>query len=205
MKKCVRSKLHRLTADCFSIEGRFLCPPWNPFSRVDSLRGENLSDGSRESQLACGEIHVFYDAYQFRDVECFSRYVNFTTELIDVSSPKYDCLPAFLPSSFAMYFVTLASAFNMEPPSSRNPQRTLLVTTFFAIAAIVGWPFALALSIPFVVEELFLYGGDIVPAAEKSKWMVNRWLRFARSIATAALIFVGLIQSSAPYPADLPL
>jgi alpha-1,2-mannosyltransferase len=112
------------------------------------------------------------------------------------------CTTAFLPSSFAMYFVTLASAFNMESSSSRNPKRTLLVTTLFATAAIVGWPFALALSIPFVIEELFLYSGDIVPAADKSKWMVNRWLRFARSGAIAALIFVGLIQASAPCPAD---
>ena len=81
-----------------------------------------------------------------------------------------------------MYFVTLASAFNMEPSSLRNPRRTLLVTTFFATAAIVGWPFSLALSVPFVVEELFLYGGDIVPAADKSKWMVSRWLRDRKSV-----------------------
>lgn len=91
-----------------------------------------------------------------------------------------------------MYFVTLAFAFSVEPSSSKNSQRTLFVTIFFATAAIVGWPFALALSIPFVMEELFLYAGDIVPAAEKSRWMVNRWLRFARSVAIAALIFVGL-------------
>lgn len=109
------------------------------------------------------------------------------------TDPKCVYLPAFLPSSFAMYFVTLASAFNMEPPSSRNPQRTLLVTALFATAAIVGWPFALALSMPFVVEELFLYAGDIVPAADKSKWVLTRWSRFVRSVATAALIFVSLI------------
>ena len=102
-----------------------------------------------------------------------------------------------------MYFVTLASAFNMEPPSSRNPRRTLLVTTFFATAAIVGWPFALALSIPYVLEELFLYAGDIVPAAGKSRWMVSRWLRFVRSVATAALIFVSTVQMATFRPTDL--
>jgi len=102
-----------------------------------------------------------------------------------------------------MYFVTLASAFGMEPPSSRNPQRTLLVTTLFATAAIVGWPFALALSIPFAVEELFIYGGDIVPAADKPKWIVNRWTRFARSVTVAALIFVSFIQASTVCPTDL--
>ena len=60
------------------------------------------------------------------------------------------CMSAFLPSTFAMYFVTLASAFNMEPSSSRNPQRTLLVTALFAAAAVVGWSFDLALS-PFIL------------------------------------------------------
>lgn len=119
-----------------------------------------------------------------------ARYMLF---MMVTSSGMWNASVAFLPSSFAMYFVTLASAFNMEPSSSRNPQRTLLVTVFFATAAIVGWPFALALSAPFVVEELFLCAGDIVPAADKSKWMVNRWLRFARSVAIAALVFVPLV------------
>ena len=31
------------------------------------------------------------------------------------------CVPAFLPPTFAMYFVTLAPAFNMESSSSGNP------------------------------------------------------------------------------------
>ena len=114
------------------------------------------------------------------------------------------CMSAFLPSTFAMYFVTLASAFNMEPSSSRNPQRTLLVTTLFATAAIVGWPFSLALSLPFVVEELFLYAGDLVPATSKQGWMVNRWLRFARSVAVAGLIFVSFTQASTICPAYFP-
>lgn len=118
------------------------------------------------------------------------------TESIEAAKCSMRFPAAFLPSSFAMYFVTLASAFSMEPSSSRNPQRTLLVTTLFATAAIVGWPFALALSIPFVMEELFLHAGDIVSAADKPKWMINRWLRFARSVAIASLIFVGLIQAS---------
>jgi alpha-1,2-mannosyltransferase len=136
-------------------------------------------------------------------VECFSGYVKFTAELTYAAGCSA-CIPAFLPSSFAMYFVTLASAFHMEPSSSNNPQRTLLVTVFFAIAAVVGWPFALALSIPFVVEELFLFAGDIVPAADKPKWMISRWQRFARSVAIASLIFVSFIHASTFCSTDLP-
>ena len=132
-------------------------------------------------------------------MERLSGYVKFA-----VADPiRHSLCSAFLPSSFAMYFVTLASAFNMEPSSSKNPKRTLVVTTLFATAAIVGWPFALALSLPFVMEELFLYAGDIVPAVDKPKWMVSRWMRFARSVAIAALIFVRFIQASKLCPADL--
>jgi len=65
-------------------ESCFLRPPRNPFSCVNSLRGEILSDDSREGQLACGEIHVLHDAHQFWNVECFSWYVE-STELVDVT------------------------------------------------------------------------------------------------------------------------
>ena len=69
-----------------TIEDCILCPPGNPISRVNSLRGKTLSDGSREGQLACGEVHVLHDAYEFRDVECFSGYVKFS-ELTSVVGP----------------------------------------------------------------------------------------------------------------------
>jgi alpha-1,2-mannosyltransferase len=89
-----------------------------------------------------------------------------------------------------MYFVTLAYAYAMEPASLVNPNRTRLVTLLFAIAAIVGWPFALATAIPFVFEELFLFAGDIVPRTDKNKWMITRWIRLLRSGAVAGLMFV---------------
>lgn len=38
--------------------------------------------------------------------------------------------------------------------------------------------------------------GDVVPAADKSKWVISGWLRLARSVATSALIFVSLIQAT---------
>ena len=154
------------------------------------MRGEILSDSPREGQLACGEIHVFHDAHQFRDVECFRRYVSLLQSWSMLPDAQC-CMSAFLP--FAMHLVTLASGFNMESSSSRNPQRTLLVTAIFAAAAVVGWPFDPALSIPLVVEGLFLYAGVIVPASYKEIRMVKRWIRLARSVAVAVLAF-GLAQ-----------
>lgn len=96
-----------------------------------------------------------------------------------------------------MYFVTLAFAFAVEPPSAANPQRTLHATLLFATSAIVGWPFALALAIPFVFEELFLFAGDIVPKQDRMKWQVGRWLRLGKAGVAAALILVGLFVLSA--------
>lgn len=101
--------------------------------------------------------------------------------------------PAFLPSSFAMYFVALAFAYSLEPASLIKPRRTLQATLLYATAAIVGWPFALALALPFVFEELFLFAGDIVPSQDKQKWQVSRWLRLLKSGAVAALIFVSVV------------
>jgi alpha-1,2-mannosyltransferase len=93
-----------------------------------------------------------------------------------------------------MYFVTLASAYAMEPASSVNPLRTLRVTLLFAVAGIVGWPFAVALAIPFVFEELLIFSGDIVPTHDKKKWMMNRWVRLWQSCAVAGLIFVSAFR-----------
>ena len=100
---------------------------------------------------------------------------------------------ALLPSSFAMYFVTLAFAYAIEPASLVNSNRTRLATLLFATAAIVGWPFALVIAIPFVFEELFMFSGDIVPKQDKNKWIISRWIRLFRSGVIASLIFVGVV------------
>ena len=98
---------------------------------------------------------------------------------------------AFLPSSFAMYTTTLASAYAIVPATSRDTQRTLFATLLFAAGAIVGWPFALALAIPFAIEELFVLSGDQIFPASRSVWMLNRWKRLFGAGFLATLIFVG--------------
>ncbi|QRV80297.1 glycosyltransferase family 22 protein [Ceratobasidium sp. AG-Ba] len=89
-----------------------------------------------------------------------------------------------------MYTTTAACSFSFLPPSSSRTQRTLAATVLFAAGAIVGWPFSLLLAVPFVFEELFLYGGDIVPESSLSDWVQTRWKRLFGSGAVAALVFV---------------
>ncbi|PCH34041.1 glycosyltransferase family 22 protein [Wolfiporia cocos MD-104 SS10] len=100
---------------------------------------------------------------------------------------------AFLPSSFAMYANALAFSFVIEPTTSRNLRRTLFATLAFATGAIVGWPFSIAVAIPFVFEELFMYSNDKVNPENKTSWMVERWTRMIMCAAIAALLFIPVV------------
>ena len=64
---------------------------------------------------------------------------------------------AFLPSSFALHATNLAFVYAIAPVNA-NKRRTVSATCAFALGAIWGWPFALVLAVPFVFEELFMYG-----------------------------------------------
>ncbi|SRR6266436_3834727 len=99
-----------------------------------------------------------------------------------------DLFLALLPSSFAMYTTTLALSHAFIPPSSSDSQRTLSAVVYFTLGAVLGWPFALAIAIPFVFEELFVFGTDQVPAKEKFDWQLNRVIRLLRCGVLAALI-----------------
>lgn len=94
-----------------------------------------------------------------------------------------------------MYANTLAFAWSLEPTNSKNFRRTLLTTLAFATGAIVGWPFSLAVAIPFVLEELVLNGTDVVPAEQYVSWLLSRFGRLLTAGAVAALLFVSSWKS----------
>jgi alpha-1,2-mannosyltransferase len=62
----------------------------------------------------------------------------------------------------------------------------------YATGAIVGWPFALALAIPFVFEELFMLGADRVATSARGAWAFGRWTRLFGAGLAASLIFVSI-------------
>lgn len=97
---------------------------------------------------------------------------------------------AFLPSSFAMYTTTLACSYSFRLPSISNNRRTLAATLAFATGAILGWPFSLLVSIPFIFEELFVYGLDRVPPELYRKWLRKRLTRLFSCGLVASIIFV---------------
>lgn len=89
-----------------------------------------------------------------------------------------------------MYTTTLASAYVFQLPSAANYKRTLIATVLFALGALVGWPFALAISIPFVFEEIFLLGADRVDPKDRVTWAGKRFLRLVQCGFVASLIIV---------------
>lgn len=60
---------------------------------------------------------------------------------------------AYLPSSFAMYTTMLGMAAFIN---WQGGLKTTVGVFWFALGAIVGWPFSVALAMPFVVEEIVL-------------------------------------------------
>lgn len=75
------------------------------------------------------------------------------------SPGNFHASTAFLPSSFAMYAVMLGACAFMD---WRGGLKTATGILWFAVAGVLGWPFASALCIPFLIEEaiLALSGGN---------------------------------------------
>jgi alpha-1,2-mannosyltransferase len=105
-------------------------------------------------------------------------------------------LAAFLPSSFAMCTTMAAFSYAMASPSKQDKHRTIFATLLFATGGILGWPFSLALAIPFVFEELFILGGDRIAPEVRSRWRLDRWKRLFAAGAVASLLFVGCLSLS---------
>jgi alpha-1,2-mannosyltransferase len=95
-----------------------------------------------------------------------------------------------------MYTTMLALSHAFVPPSNQDSQRTLSAVLYFTVGAVLGWPFALAIAIPFVLEELFVHGADRVPANEKFDWRFNRGIRILLCGAVASLVPVSTLTLS---------
>ncbi|KAI0782383.1 glycosyltransferase family 22 protein [Irpex lacteus] len=100
---------------------------------------------------------------------------------------------AFLPSSFAMYLNAIGFAYFIEPTTSINFRRTLLATLAFATGALVGWPFSIAVALPFVFEELFLFGKDTVSPKSVFSWRLKRFSRLVQCGLVAALLLLPVV------------
>lgn len=89
-----------------------------------------------------------------------------------------------------MYLNAIGFAYFIEPTTSTNFRRTLLATLAFATGALVGWPFSIAVALPFMFEELFLFGKDTVSPKSVFSWRLQRFSRLVQCGLVAALLLV---------------
>jgi hypothetical protein len=95
---------------------------------------------------------------------------------------------SFLPSSFAMYTTMLGMAAFMN---WRGGLKTALGMFYFSIGGILGWPFAIALSAPFLLEEL------IFASLSSKDAFIDAIMRFIRGFVAGLLVLVR--HRSAPF------
>lgn len=98
-----------------------------------------------------------------------------------------------------MHTTLLAYSYYLKPTSTNgenSTRRVYLATFFFALGAIFAWPFALLLAIPFVIEELFIGGKDILSsdAGERLNWRIGRVKRLLGAVAASSLLFVSVLS-----------
>lgn len=74
--------------------------------------------------------------------------------IMTISPGMYHAAPAYLPSSFAMYFAMLGFASFMDWYGGSI--KTARGITWFAIGSALGWPFAGALALPFILEDVIV-------------------------------------------------
>lgn len=138
-------------------------------------------------------------------------YESATGECLFFNEGKLGLIPfppflALLPSTYTMYTTTFALSYGFYPsrsgsqqyPSSMNlaytpSHRTLFATAAFALGALVGWPFALVLSFPFVFEEVFLPSGLFVSSKRYLAFVATRLVNWSRNVLIASIISVPLL------------
>ncbi|GAA6002119.1 hypothetical protein JCM10207_003086 [Rhodosporidiobolus poonsookiae] len=139
---------------------------------------------------------VFYRAAHVHISSHVGRYVLWIQMF---SAAMYSASTTFLPSTFAMYFVMLGTAAGLTPVQ-RGWRRIAFAVSAYAVAGIVGWPFAVLLGVPLVLEQLFVRGTvEKVPEGQSAMWAAKRArsLFIALAIGASVAVPVVLVDSVA--------
>ncbi|KWU46612.1 glycosyltransferase family 22 protein [Rhodotorula sp. JG-1b] len=133
---------------------------------------------------------VFYRACAVHISSHVGRYVLW---LEMFSAGLYSAATAFLPSSFAMYFVMLGTAASLSPVDG-GWKRISFAVFAYAVAGIVGWPFAVLLGVPLVLEQLFVRGTrQKVAEGQNARWSMLRARNFGIALALGLTVAVPVV------------
>lgn len=96
-----------------------------------------------------------------------------------------------------MYCVFMAFSYALKPVSDIDRSRTYKVVFWIGLGSLAGWPFAALIGIPFVIEEITIYGrdtmetadGTIVRSVAGAHW---RWRRLVRLVEASVICGTGI-------------
>lgn len=167
---------------------------WFPAQLAKFLVGPEKRPAFFAVRAVLALVSTLIESFFYRSVysninERVGRYLFF---ILSFNAGMWNATTAFLPSSFAMHACTLAFAYAIQPCSLQNNRRTLMATVLFALAGIVGWPFSLALAVPFVIEELFVVGIDSAEG-DATTVLPRRWARLLSSGLLASLLAIPVV------------
>ncbi|KAJ1679218.1 mannosyltransferase, partial [Spiromyces aspiralis] len=147
--------------------------------------------------LACSACEATYITAIANRVD--RRIANYTLVILATSAGMFHAAVSILPSSFAMYFIMLGSVFTMQSPSLVRAHRMIWALVLFGIGAVWGWPYAMIVIVPSVIEELFTRGSDRIPdeASPKDLYPILKGWR-TRRIKALCLGLAGIALISAP-------
>ncbi|TVY86721.1 Alpha-1,2-mannosyltransferase [Lachnellula willkommii] len=102
--------------------------------------------------------------------------------MANIFSPgMFHASASFLPSSFAMYTTMLGMAAFMN---WRGGLKTAQGIFFFAVGGVLGWPFSMALSAPFLFEEV------VLAFLSSKDALIDVIMRFTRGIVAGLLVLL---------------
>ena len=132
------------------------------------------------SSLSCPILQIArFGAVATYAIDSERRDVCFCNRYVHIPPSTYLSI-AYLPSTFAMYGVTLAHAISLKPASAT---RTVKVFTTIGVTAIFSWPFAAALASVLALQEI-----------ADSEWTRARFLQLFHGIIVAvSLVFLVLV------------
>ncbi|GAA5927109.1 hypothetical protein JCM1841_006050 [Sporobolomyces salmonicolor] len=118
------------------------------------------------------------------------RYVLWTSMF---SAAMYSAGTSFLPSTFALYFVILGTAASLSPVQ-KGWKRIAFGTAAYAVAGIVGWPFAVLLGVPMILEQLFVRGTlEKVQPGQSAAWAQQRARSLFIALAIGATVAIPVV------------
>lgn len=144
------------------------------------------------------ELHLFTTLQNYIDTQISWLYLIFTTLSPGMSHASI----AFLPSSFAMNCTTLATSNLIKYFHGKSIRNAILVTLWFSIGGIFGWPFVLILA---VFSTIIIFAQNFLNVRKFKRYIGWSFLIFLINIAISMEIDSNFYSKTVLVPLNIVL